>query len=377
MIGRVFLVCARERARAKLPSHERTASPISHRPTRLLCGPGPTNVDPAALAAMQKPMLGHLDPELHEILLDVVDILRLVYRAESGLVLPLQSTGTSGMEAGLANLVEPGETVIVGSAAATSARGSPRSRGAAAREVRRGVSADWGDHVPNERLLDGARRAPRRAPAGGRPRRDVDRQRASAGAELGAAMRGRRHAADGGLRDHAGRRRARLRRLGDRLRLLVHPEVPRTRRPGCRPVAVSDRALERIARPANAGPVLDGPQLLLQDYWVERPATYHHTAPILHIYALHEALRQTLDGGSRAPLGQAHRGRDLPAAAGLAAAGFELAGRTGPPARAADRGPGARREWTGSPCSGSSSRGGDRGRAAASARRLPRCGGSG
>ena len=41
---------------------------------RLLCGPGPSNVDPAALEAMQKPMLGHLDPELHEILLDVVDM---------------------------------------------------------------------------------------------------------------------------------------------------------------------------------------------------------------------------------------------------------------------------------------------------------------
>ncbi|MEA2419398.1 MAG: hypothetical protein QOE60_1604, partial [Thermoleophilaceae bacterium] len=27
-------------------------------PARLLCGPGPTNVDPAAIAAMGKPMLG-------------------------------------------------------------------------------------------------------------------------------------------------------------------------------------------------------------------------------------------------------------------------------------------------------------------------------
>ena len=32
-----------------------------------------------------------------------------------GIVLPLQSTGTSGMEAGIVNLVEPGDTVIVGS----------------------------------------------------------------------------------------------------------------------------------------------------------------------------------------------------------------------------------------------------------------------
>src|SRR5262249_57744746 len=77
-------------------------------------GPGPTNVDPAALRAMNEPMLGHLDPELHELLLDLVEMLRRVYRAEDGLVLPLQATGTSGMEAGLANLAELGDTVIVG-----------------------------------------------------------------------------------------------------------------------------------------------------------------------------------------------------------------------------------------------------------------------
>ena len=80
---------------------------------RLLCGPGPTNVDPAVIEAMRKPMLGHLDPELHDILLDVLDMLRRVYRAPDGLVLPLQSTGTAGMEAGLANLLEPGDTAIV------------------------------------------------------------------------------------------------------------------------------------------------------------------------------------------------------------------------------------------------------------------------
>jgi alanine-glyoxylate transaminase/serine-glyoxylate transaminase/serine-pyruvate transaminase len=36
---------------------------------------------------------------------------------------------------------------------------------------------------------------------------------------------------------------------------------------------------------------------LLRKYWIERPITYHHTAPILHIYALHEALRGALEEG--------------------------------------------------------------------------------
>ena len=53
-------------------------------PARLLCGPGPTNVEPAALAAMGKPMLGHLDPAFHAILDEVVAMLAEVYRAHDG-----------------------------------------------------------------------------------------------------------------------------------------------------------------------------------------------------------------------------------------------------------------------------------------------------
>ena len=36
---------------------------------------------------------------------------------------------------------------------------------------------------------------------------------------------------------------------------------------------------------------------LLRKYWVERPAVYHHTMPILQYYALYEALRLALDEG--------------------------------------------------------------------------------
>jgi alanine-glyoxylate transaminase / serine-glyoxylate transaminase / serine-pyruvate transaminase len=40
--------------------------------------------------------------------------------------------------------------------------------------------------------------------------------------------------------------------------------------------------------------------LLLEKYWIDRPVTYHHTAPILSIYALHEALRSVLVEGLEA-----------------------------------------------------------------------------
>jgi alanine-glyoxylate transaminase/serine-glyoxylate transaminase/serine-pyruvate transaminase len=66
--------------------------------------------------------------------------------------------------------------------------------------------------------------------------------------------------------------------------------------PGMSPVAISDHALERVAARKQPVPFtfdLD----LLRKFWIERPVTYHHTAPILHIYALHEALRGALEEG--------------------------------------------------------------------------------
>jgi alanine-glyoxylate transaminase/serine-glyoxylate transaminase/serine-pyruvate transaminase len=65
------------------------------------------------------------------------------------------------------------------------------------------------------------------------------------------------------------------------------------------PLAVSERALERLRSRQTPVP-FSFDLLLLERYWVERPVTYHHTAPILAIYALHEALRGVLREGLEA-----------------------------------------------------------------------------
>src|ERR687888_2445352 len=126
--------------------------PLLRPPERLLCGPGPTNVDPAVLDAMRKPMLGHLDPDLHDILLHVVDMLRRVYRMPDGLVLPLHCSGTAGMETGIANLLEPGDTVIVGQCGFFGRRISEIAWRHGARVVP--VDAGWGECVTNDALMD-------------------------------------------------------------------------------------------------------------------------------------------------------------------------------------------------------------------------------
>jgi len=82
----------------------------------LLLTPGPTPIHPRALAAMQWPMRGHMDPEVFAYNDQVVADLTLLYGAPDGAFASLLSgTGSLGMEAGLANLLEPGERLLVAS----------------------------------------------------------------------------------------------------------------------------------------------------------------------------------------------------------------------------------------------------------------------
>ena len=264
-------------------------------PERLLCGPGPTNVDPAVLEAMRKPMLGHLDPVLHDILLDVVAKLREAWRMPDGLVLPLHCTGTGGMETGIANLLEPGDTAIVAQSGYFGRRISEIARRHGAEVVE--VNADWGGAVPNERLIDALDRHPHARMLA------VVHAETSTGvehplAELGQAMRGRDTLlmADcvtslGGIPLEAGNWGVDF-AYSCTQKCLAAP-------PGMSPLAVSERAMERIRTRRTPLP-FSFDLLLLERYWIERPAAYHHTAPVLGIYALHEALRLALAEGLEA-----------------------------------------------------------------------------
>ena len=82
-------------------------------PPRILLGPGPSSVHPRVLQAMSLPVLGHLDPMFFQVMDDVCEMLRLVFRTSNYMTVPLSSTGTGAMEAACANVLEPGDTAIV------------------------------------------------------------------------------------------------------------------------------------------------------------------------------------------------------------------------------------------------------------------------
>ncbi|GAI99915.1 unnamed protein product, partial [marine sediment metagenome] len=66
---------------------------------RMLMGPGPSDVNPRVLEAMARPTIGHLDPRFLEILNELRDMLKSVFRTENDLTLAVSGTGSAGMEA--------------------------------------------------------------------------------------------------------------------------------------------------------------------------------------------------------------------------------------------------------------------------------------
>ena len=82
-------------------------------PERLLLGPGPSPVSPRVMRALTLPVLSHLDPAMMAILDDVRGRLAGLFGAGPGaLTFAVSGTGTSGMEAAVANVVRPGARAI-------------------------------------------------------------------------------------------------------------------------------------------------------------------------------------------------------------------------------------------------------------------------
>jgi alanine-glyoxylate transaminase/serine-glyoxylate transaminase/serine-pyruvate transaminase len=83
-------------------------------PPRLLLGPGPSNAHPRVLSALGMPPIGHLDPKYLEIMEEVKDLLRYAWQTENPFTISVSGTGSAAMEASLANMVEPGDKVLIG-----------------------------------------------------------------------------------------------------------------------------------------------------------------------------------------------------------------------------------------------------------------------
>jgi alanine-glyoxylate transaminase/serine-glyoxylate transaminase/serine-pyruvate transaminase len=82
-------------------------------PKRLLMGPGPSPVAARVYQALGASLVGHLDPYFFEVVEDVRRLLKPVFGTAGGYTIVTSGTGTSGMEAAVANFTEPGAKFVV------------------------------------------------------------------------------------------------------------------------------------------------------------------------------------------------------------------------------------------------------------------------
>lgn len=287
--------------------------PLNSPPKRILLGPGPSIVPQRVLDALAMPTIGHLDPCYLEIMDETRGLLREVMLTDNELTVAIPGTGSAGMETAVANLVEPGDRVLVGVNGVFGSRIAEMAR-------RHGAEVDtievpWGETIPLEKIESRL--------AEGSPFKVV----ALVHAETSTGA----HQQIEGVSELVHRHGALL--LVDAVTSLAGMEV-RTDEwgvdalfsgtqkclscpPGLSPVTFSPRAvsaLEGRSHPVRSW-YLD--LSLINNYWGSTRA-YHHTAPINMTYALREALLITLEEGLEERI-ERHRLHHLMLRAGLEA----------------------------------------------------------
>jgi alanine-glyoxylate transaminase/serine-glyoxylate transaminase/serine-pyruvate transaminase len=258
-------------------------------------GPGPSNAAPEVLAALSRPLLGHLDPEFLAILDDVAASLRTVFATSNRMTFAVSGTGSAGMEAALVNLLEPGDETIVCVNGVFGGRMTDVATRAGAKVAR--IEAPWGEPIASVGVRDALEAQP-----GTKVFALVHAETSTGVAqpvEEIAAM----------VRDHGA-----LFVLDTVTSLAGMPvsvdewgvdvaysgtqkclSVP----PGLSPITYSERALDAVR--SRKTPVqswyLD--VTLLEGYW-GTDRVYHHTAPISMVTALQAGLHAVLDEGLEA-----------------------------------------------------------------------------
>src|SRR5262245_51570259 len=280
---------------------------------RILLGPGPSLISPRVMRALGAPVLSHLDPDFVPLLDDVRSLLRMVFRADDrALTLATSGTGTSAMEAAVANAVAEGSRGLVVVTGYFGDRLAQMFERYGARVAR--LEVEWGRACDPQLLRDQLRRE-------------------------GADVVGLVHAETSTgvrnpVREHAGvaREHGAL-TIVDMVTSLGGQEVDLAgwgvdiayscsqkcigAPSGMSPIAVAGPARSRLVKCRSF--YLD--LKLLEDYWVGR--TYHHTLPTSLIYELRAALLMIQEEGVDARLAR-HERHHQALAAGVEAMGLSL-----------------------------------------------------
>ncbi|KAK7888771.1 hypothetical protein WMY93_024331 [Mugilogobius chulae] len=264
-------------------------------PHRHMFGPGPSNAPERILQAGAKPVIGHMHPEIFEIMSDIRSGIQYMFQTENRVTFAVSGTGHTAMECAIFNSVEPGESVLSL------------------------VNGIWGERAADMAQRIGAKVNTIVAPPGGFFSLEEIEQALSEHRPVlmfithGESSTGVLHpldnlgalchkydclllvdsvAAMGGTPLHMDKQEIDILYTGSQKVLNVPP--------GTAPISFSDRACEKIFN-RKTKPVSFFLDLSwLANYWGcdDKPARmYHHTGPITALYALREGLAVLAEEG--------------------------------------------------------------------------------
>ena len=285
--------------------------------TRVLMGPGPSDVPARVLQAMSAPCIGHLDPYFLAVMDETQQLLRFLFQTENELTIPVSGTGSAGMEACFVNLVEPGDEVVVCVNGVFGTRMSDIVGRLGARLTR--LDFEWGRAVDPETVRNAVQgKAPKliavvhaeTSTGVCTPLEDLSKIAHDAGAlflvDAVTSLAGLEVAVDTWGIDAV---------YSGTQKCLSCP-------PGLSPISLGPAALKALdsRKTPVASWYLD--MSMVRNYW-GGDRKYHHTAPINMVYGLREALRIVAEEGLQARFAR-HRLNHLALVAGLEAMGLSM-----------------------------------------------------
>ena len=260
-------------------------------PKRYLFGPGPTMVDPRVYEALSKPIVGHLDPYFIQVMGDVQQLVKMAYGMRDGATLVISGTGSAGMEAAVANFVEPEAKFAVFANGYFSDRLTEMAKRHGANIVR--FEKSWGETFSDDEAREFIARQKPKVVA------YVHAETSTGALQTGKAICAAAHDAGALV-------------IADCVTSLggIPVEFDRTDidvaysctqkglscPPGLSPMAMSPRAMEWLRRRTTPSRSWYLDLKLIHDYSTVSHR-YHHTAPISMFYALREALLVVAEEG--------------------------------------------------------------------------------
>jgi alanine-glyoxylate transaminase / serine-glyoxylate transaminase / serine-pyruvate transaminase len=256
-------------------------------------GPGPSDTHPRVLAAMSRPLIGHLDPVFIKIMDEVKEMVKETLFTKNHLTFVVSAPASAGMETCLVNLLEPGDECIVGVNGVFGGRMADIAERCGAKVYK--VESAWGEIVEPTQVKKALEECPR-------PRLValVHAETSTGVLQPLQEISDLAHNAGGlfmvdGVTSYCG-----MPLKVDEWKidaLYSGSQKCLSAPPGLSPITFSDAAVKSLENRKKKVQSWFLDLSLVKNYWEGSKRVYHHTAPVSSLFAFYEALKLVLEEG--------------------------------------------------------------------------------